>query len=93
MSESSDIIESSLELRRKLFHILKEHISNEKISSNKDRFKIIGIVFSSLLAQVVHAMFQKDIGLDPHFSYIDSVCEMAKKQLEEGAFHIGVGIQ
>lgn len=88
-----DLISISIDLRRKLYEDLKEFWINKKNISQEQLLFINSVVMSSLVAQLTHAMFQKDIGQKPLFDYIDRICAIAKEQLSTSEFITMAGIQ
>lgn len=88
-----EVIEASVDLRRKLFEYLKEFWMSHKNVTQEQMFFINSVVMASLISQIVYAMFQKDIGKKPLFDYIDKICNIAKDQLLDAEFLMSVGIQ
>ena len=79
-----DLRNKTLELRRAIEQVIKKFWIENKGLSMEEVFFINSIVISSLIAQIVYALFRKDIGTDPQCSYIDELCNYAKHQLREG---------
>lgn len=71
------IIKISIKFRRSLYKEWVKFFNKNKMS-NKDAFLINSHVISSLMAQIVHAMFKKgDPSVSIHReSYIDEICEL-----------------
>lgn len=86
--EENNFIELSLNLERKLKGNIEDFfIENEELSP-EDRFKIISVTVTSLIASTVYLLFKKNIGHEQQSSYIDQLCDLAKEQLKEGSFLI-----
>jgi hypothetical protein len=82
--KENDLIEVSMNLRRKLFTVLKEFWEDKKDLSQEHVFFINSTVISSLIAQITYFLFKKDIGSKPQLNYIDDICQFAKQQLVDG---------
>jgi len=89
----NEVIDASVELRVKLYESLKEFWMSHTNVTQEQMFFINSVVTSSLIAQIVHAMFQKDIGKKPLFDYIDKISNIAKEQLLDSEFIMSVGMQ
>jgi hypothetical protein len=86
--EEEKIQKLTLELRRSVFEQIILFWDANKGLSHAEQFLINSFVSSSIIAQLTHIMFRKDIGTMEPFKYIDEVCRFTKEQYEEGAMKI-----
>jgi hypothetical protein len=87
-----ELMMESINLRRKIFDEMREFWSGKDLDSEQVFF-INSVVTASLVAHVTYLMFKKDIGNEPSLSYIDDICELAKKQFNDTTMMMGLGMQ
>lgn len=80
--EEGDKLSSlSIELRRKVMAVFKDFYGDKELNLQQ-AFIINSITFSSIIGEICHFMFKKEVPNEYHYKFIDEVCYDAKAQLK-----------
>lgn len=80
-----EVIKLSIKLRKKIYNEIVKFWDENKKVTHQNQFFINSVTSASIVAQLTHIMFRKDIGHEAPFMYIDGVCKAAKEQYVDGS--------
>lgn len=79
--EHAKLSSLSIELRRKVMAVFKDFYGDKELNLQQT-YLINCITFSSIIGEICHYMFKKNVDLKYLYEFIDEVCYDAKAQLK-----------